>query len=261
MAPVPACCNSNGLRGVPMSNHLIDIQDAVFTWPDEQAFRLSVPRLEVGRGERVLLSGPSGSGKSTLLSLICGIVTPQSGRISILGTDLASLSSMKRDRFRAEHIGVIFQQFNLLPYASLTDNVLLPLSFASARRARTSAGGKTLEGEARRLLSALGLDAVEPTARARNLSIGQQQRVAVARALIGGPELVVADEPTSALDRYAQDRFLDLMFRQLAETGATLLMVSHDERLASRFDRVVQLNDILRRAASEAEATTDEVAA
>lgn len=230
-----------------MSSHLIDIRDAVFSWSDERGFTLRVPRLEVERGERVLLFGPSGSGKSTLLSLICGIVTPHAGRISILGTDLASLRAARRDRFRAEHIGVIFQQFNLLPYASIVDNVLLPLSFARVRRTRTEAEGRTPVGEAHRLLSALGLDAIDPKALAGNLSIGQQQRVAVARALIGAPELVVADEPTSALDRKAQDRFLDLMFTQLAESGATLLMVSHDERLAARFDRVIELGDILDR--------------
>ncbi|MEM7776118.1 MAG: ABC transporter ATP-binding protein [Pseudomonadota bacterium] len=228
-----------------MSHALIDISNVDFTWPSARAFRLEVAKLEVEVGSRVFLVGPSGSGKSTLLSLICGIVRPQAGKISILGTDIVQLSDVQRDRFRAEHIGVVFQQFNLLPYGSLVDNVLLPLSFAPERLTRVRANGHQASDDARRLLSALGLGDLPAGMPASDLSIGQQQRVAVARALIGSPELVIADEPTSALDRVAQDRFLDLIFEQLAATQATLLMVSHDERLAERFDRVIDLQDLI----------------
>ncbi len=224
-----------------MTQAVIAVEQARFVWPGRQDFRLDIADFAVSKGERVLLSGPSGSGKSTLLSLVCGILRPASGRIAILGTELGRLSSVARDRFRAEHIGVIFQQFNLLPYATVRDNILLPLTFAPKRRARVGA----VEREVADLLAALGLESVPPAARASDLSIGQQQRVAVARALIGRPELVVADEPTSALDAASQERFLDLMFAQLDATGSTLLMVSHDERLASRFSRVVQLAELM----------------
>ena len=220
----------------------IALSDVRFAWSGARRFSLTVDAFEVGRGERLLLLGPSGSGKSTLLSLICGIVTPQAGRVEVLGRNLPELSGPRRDRFRAEHIGVIFQMFNLLPYGSVLDNVLLPLSFAPHRRQRAGAA----EQEARRLLGALGLDDDLLAAPAANLSVGQQQRVAAARALIGRPDIVVADEPTSALDRARQDNFLDLLFGQVAAAGATLAMVSHDETLAARFDRVLALSSVLR---------------
>lgn len=216
------------------------ISDLRFSWPGD-GFTLSVPALRVARGERVLLLGASGSGKSTLLSLICGINAADSGRVVVDGTDLASLRPAARDRFRAERIGVIFQQFNLLPHVSARDNVLLPLRFAPDRRARAGDEPAAALG----LTRALGLpDALVTRGTAAALSVGQQQRVAVARALIGAPPLIVADEPTSALDAGAQGAFLDLMFAQLDGAGASLLMVSHDDRIAARFDRVLDLGDI-----------------
>ncbi len=193
----------------------------------------------------MLLIGPSGSGKSTFLSLLAGIVTPDQGRVSVLGTDLGTLANHARDRFRAAHFGIIFQQFNLLPYASVVDNVVLPLSFSNTRHARAVASGGQVHTEARRLLGRLGLDTASiDGARASSLSVGQQQRVAAARALIGSPELIVADEPTSSLDRGHQMAFLDLLFADLDAAGTSLIMVSHDETLAHRFTRVVRLDDI-----------------
>ena len=211
-----------------------------FAWPGRARFGIAVERFAVARGERVLLLGPSGSGKSTLLALLCGIAAPQRGRIRVLDRDLTAMSGPRRDRFRGEHFGIVFQMFNLLPWASALDNVLTALTFAPRRRARAAAAGGA-RAEAERLLRALGV-AVEGPAAA--LSVGQQQRVAAARALIGAPELIVADEPTSALDAAAQKGFLDLLFEQAAEAGATLLTVSHDERLAPLFDRAVALADI-----------------
>jgi putative ABC transport system ATP-binding protein len=215
-----------------------------FAWPGRNAFSLSVEAFALPRAKRILLIGPSGSGKSTFLSLICGIVAPQSGRIDILGTDITKLAASARDGFRAEHFGIIFQIFNLLPYGTVIDNVLLPLSFAPNRRKRATAKGPA-ENEAVRLLTRLGLEpnlTRGPTA--ANLSVGQQQRVAAARALIGSPEVIVADEPTSALDRNRQAAFLDLLFTETAQAGATLVMVSHDESLAPRFDQVMRLDEI-----------------
>jgi putative ABC transport system ATP-binding protein len=215
-----------------------------YRWNARDPFCLSIGEFEVSRGERLLLLGASGSGKSTLLSLLTGIALAQAGRLEVLGQRLDELSGSGRDRFRAEHFGIIFQMFNLLPYGAVIDNVLLPLSFAPERRARATAAGGT-ESEARRLLSALGLPADIGQQTAATLSVGQQQRVATARALIGSPDIVVADEPTSALDDDRQQDFLDLLFGQIEATRATLIMVSHDRRLARHFTRVAHLNDIL----------------
>ncbi|MBZ9811868.1 MULTISPECIES: ABC transporter ATP-binding protein [unclassified Mesorhizobium] len=222
----------------------VRLRGVAYRWNARDAFDLSIDEFEVSRGERLLLLGPSGSGKSTLLGLLTGIVLAQAGRLEILGQRLDGLGSSGRDRFRAEHFGIIFQMFNLLPYGAVIDNVLLPLSFAPGRRARATAAGG-MEGEARRLLSALGLPADIGQQTAATLSVGQQQRVATARALIGSPEIIVADEPTSALDDDRQQDFLDLLFGQIDATKATLIMVSHDRRLARHFTRVVQLTDIL----------------
>lgn len=218
------------------------LEDLAYAWPGRSGFAFELPRLEVPSGEKVLIVGPSGSGKSTLLSLVCGIVRPDRGRAVVDGVDLASLSSGRRDRFRAETIGIVFQMFNLLPYATALENVLLALAFAPARRRRVRGRERV---EALRLTDALGLpEHLVVETPAVELSVGQQQRVAVARALIGGPSLIVADEPTSALDASAQSAFLDVLFERVAEAGATLLMVSHDERLSGRFDRVASLLEI-----------------
>lgn len=224
---------------------VLDLNDVRFRWPGRQDFGIGIDRFSISRGERVLLIGPSGSGKSTLLSLVSGIVTPGRGRVGVLGEDIAAMGARARDRYRADHFGIVFQMFNLLPYANALDNVLLPLGFSARRRARV-AGGEGVRAEASRLLRELGIDDDHALhVKASNLSIGQQQRVAVARALIGGPEIIIADEPTSALDDDAQKRFLDLLFSQLEALGATLLMVSHDVRLAKRFDRAVRIDDVL----------------
>ncbi|MDV7145162.1 ABC transporter ATP-binding protein [Tropicimonas sp. TH_r6] len=221
----------------------IRVREMAFGWAGPPAFRLGVADFTVAAGETVFLLGESGSGKSTFLSLICGINRPQQGRVEIAGKELSALRAGQRDRFRAENIGVIFQMFNLLPYAGALDNILLPLRFAPERRKRVG----DARAEAMRLATALGLpsDLVEHGPAAA-LSTGQQQRVAVARALIGQPPLIVADEPTSALDAGAQAAFLELLFEQVRAVGSTLLMVSHDARLADRFDRQVQLSEIAR---------------
>ena len=223
---------------------IVRISNARFRWPGREAFSLTVEGFELPSRQRLLLIGPSGSGKSTFLSLLCGIVVPQAGRIEVLGTDITALGASARDSFRAEHFGIIFQMFNLLPYGSVIDNVLLPLRFAPSRRKRATAKASA-ESEAARLLGRLGLtDSLLRGRVAANLSVGQQQRVAAARALIGAPEIIVADEPTSALDRNRQAVFLDLLFTEAAQAGATLVMVSHDESLAGRFDRVLRLDEI-----------------
>ncbi|MGH1576443.1 ABC transporter ATP-binding protein [Planktotalea sp.] len=219
---------------------ILNLESTRYRWPGRAGFELSIPTLSLAPSETVLLLGESGSGKSTLLSLICGTILADEGRVSVAGCDIARLSAGKRDGFRAEQIGLIFQQFNLLPFASVEDNILLPLQFAPKRRSRVL----DTKAEAKRLCQDLELPSDIMTMRAGTLSVGQQQRVAAARALIGAPPLIIADEPTSALDAETQARFLDLLFAQSRAHGTTLLMVSHDARLSRQFDRVLQMHDI-----------------
>jgi putative ABC transport system ATP-binding protein len=225
---------------MPDAPFLLTLRDVHYRWPGRSAFGLMLTEFQMKEGETVLLLGESGSGKSTLLSLICGTVTAQSGTVQVAGTDMATLSAGQRDRVRAEKIGLIFQQFNLLPYAGVIDNILLPLRFAPERRQRV----KDPQTEALTLCGALGLPSEVTSMRAGSLSVGQQQRVAAARAMIGAPPLLVADEPTSSLDAATQAAFLDLLFTQAHANRTTVLMVSHDARLADQFDRVVQMTDI-----------------
>lgn len=217
---------------------LLAIREARFRWPRGGQDVVRIDRLDVAPGERVFIRGPSGSGKSTLLSLVTGIVLARSGSVSLLGRDWAALSAPRRDAFRADHVGYIFQQFNLLPYLSVLDNALLPVRFSSLRRRRAGEARET----ARRLLARAGLDEPLWGRGATELSVGQQQRVAAVRALIGRPELVVADEPTSALDEALRESFMDLLCGCCAEAGSALLFVSHDRRLAARFDRVLDMD-------------------
>lgn len=223
---------------------ILCLKDVQYRWPGRASFALDIPELSIAPAETVLLLGESGSGKSTLLSLICGTITAAAGSVRIAGTDFTALSAGQRDRFRAEQIGLIFQQFNLLPYASVLDNILLPLRFAPERRSRVAAP----QAEAQSLCRHLGLPEAAVFAKAGTLSVGQQQRVAAARALIGAPPLIVADEPTSALDAATQATFLNLLFAQARASGSSLLMVSHDARLAVHFDRVIEMADITRSA-------------
>ena len=221
---------------------VVEVDRVRFAWKAGEDDVLDVARFEVAAGERVFIEGPSGSGKSTLLGLLGGVASPREGTIRILGTELSSMPARRRDRFRADHLGFVFQMFNLVPYLSMIDNVTLPCRFSRRRRERAGSRSGTPEAEACRLLARLGLDREELFARTvTELSIGQQQRVAVARALIGAPELVIADEPTSALDEGTRERFLDLLSAQCDEAGTSLLFASHDTRLGALFDRRVSL--------------------
>jgi putative ABC transport system ATP-binding protein len=206
---------------------------------------LDLPELRVERGERLFLHGPSGSGKTTLLGLLAGVLAPRSGTVTVLGTPLGSLSGGLRDRFRAEHLGYVFQMFNLIPYLSVRENIVLPCRLSSHRRARLA--GRDLATEAAAIASRLEIDGLLDSP-VTELSVGQQQRVAVARALIGAPGLVVCDEPTSALDSDRRDRFLELLFARCDEAGSALVFVSHDLSLAPRFARTVALLQLNRAA-------------
>lgn len=224
------------------------ITDLLFRWPRQPQACLDIPALEIAPGEHVFLHGPSGSGKSTLLGLLGGIALPERGRIELLGKTITTMSGRARDRFRADHIGFIFQQFNLLPWLSALDNVLLPCTFSASRKQRAG----TAQEQAERLLTHLDLSPALWQKPAAELSVGQQQRVAAARALIGQPEILIADEPTSALDAPRQFAFVDLLLNEATAAGAALLYVSHDQRLAAHFDREIALAAI-NRAIQEAE--------
>jgi putative ABC transport system ATP-binding protein len=234
---------------------VIEVQDLRFAWPASWGRGpvpdcIAIDRLIIAAGRTVFLHGPSGGGKSTLLGLMAGVLLPSAGSVSLLGTRWSDLSGARRDAFRADHLGYIFQQFNLLPYLSVLDNVLLPCRFSALRRERATQDGGAPGAAARDLLQRVGLAEALWTRPASQLSVGQQQRVAAARALIGRPEVVIADEPTSALDAALRDGFMDLLLEACRSSGGTLVFVSHDERLAARFDERLSLSDINRAASS-----------
>ena len=228
------------------NNLAIHLSNIDFCWGSEKNdFRIKVKNFQLKKNESVILIGPSGAGKSTLLSLLCGILKPQKGITQILGENIECMSDSKKDCYRADHMGIIFQQFNLVPYLSAIDNVLLPLHFSPARRQASGKIQSKTGAEAKRLLDALGIASKTlGLQKAATLSIGQQQRVAASRAFIGSPEIIIADEPTSALDEENQTDFLEQLFKQKDATGASLLLVSHNTHIAERFDRVIELEKI-----------------
>lgn len=218
---------------------MIALEDVQFGY--DMRLVLDIPKLWIEQGSSVLLRGISGGGKSTLLGLLAGVLLPGKGRVEVAGQALQGMGGAARDRFRADHLGVIFQQFNLLPFLSVRDNIALGLRFSRLRSARISG---PLDDEILRLLEALQLDPALSKRAAGTLSVGQQQRVAAARALIGRPAVLLADEPTSALDRQAATAFLQLMSAQCRAAGTTVLVVSHDESLQPLFDRTIALSQI-----------------
>ena len=226
---------------------VIDIKDLEFRWQASGETVLSLDTVRVDTGEHLFVEGPSGSGKSTLLSLLAGVTTAQSGSVRVLDRELKRLGSVDRDHFRADHIGYIFQMFNLIPYLSVVENVMLPCRFSVRRRDQALVRSNSLEAEARRLLGHLDMDHPELLGRAvTTLSVGQQQRVAAARALMGSPELLIADEPTSSLDADRRESFIRLLFDECRQAASTLVFVSHDAALERLFDRTINLAEINR---------------
>lgn len=197
---------------------------------------LQISDWQVPQGARIFLRGASGTGKSTLLNLLCGLLRPSSGSLSVLGQELTRMSGHARDRFRARHMGVVFQQFNLIPWLSVRDNVRLAAYFAGSQ--------KNLEQHLIELGAQLNLTPALLEQKAATLSVGQQQRVAVMRALINRPEILLVDEPTSALDQDNRDAFIQLLLNTVNACGATLLFVSHDHTLAAHFPTQVQLSEL-----------------
>jgi len=212
---------------------MVKVEGLTYTWPQQQKPCLNGLNFSAEAGEKVFVVGASGSGKSTFLNLLAGILRPQRGRIFIGGTELNNLSARELDRFRARHIGLIFQQFNLIPYLDVATNIRLAVHFG--------AGNRLEDARVAALLEELQLDPALATRSASELSVGQQQRVAVARALVNQPRVIIADEPTSALDADSQDAFIQLLRKVSSDSGATVIFVSHDRRLSEHFDRVVEL--------------------
>lgn len=219
----------------------ITINNMQFSWrkpPAESASYqpfIHIPQWQINTGERVFLQGESGTGKSTLLNLLSGILQADKGSIQVLDTPLHTLSHRERDKFRAQHLGIIFQQFNLIPYLSVRDNIKLSQTFS---------GVPLDEQRIESLCEQLKLPAIMIEQAANQLSVGQQQRVAVARALYHQPPIIIADEPTSALDSHTRDEFIQLLLSQSQKTQSTVIFVSHDNSMATHFDRVENIKQI-----------------
>jgi len=222
----------------------VRIDNLRFRWSADGPVVLNIANLAIEDGAQVLITGPSGSGKTSLLNILSGIAVPETGSIDILDADMRAMPASARDSFRADHIGVIFQMFNLIPYLSVIENVMLACTFSKMRRDRSDDAGGVRE-QANNLLTALGLPPADfGSRRVDALSIGQQQRVAAARALIGNPGLVIADEPTSALDSANRRAFIDLVSSACRNLGATLIVVSHDEALFPFFDNRIDMQQL-----------------
>jgi putative ABC transport system ATP-binding protein len=200
-------------------------------------FRLTIPDFTVAKAEKVAVIGPSGSGKTTLLHLLAGILTPDSGAIEVDAVQVHRLSDAQRRDFRITTIGLVFQDFELLDYLSVLDNVLLPYRMTRALKLEPA-----IRTRARMLAKDMGMhDKLKR--RINDLSQGEKQRVAICRSLLPQPKLILADEATGNLDPVNKTRILDLLFQRAETHGATLLAVTHDHNLLSRFDRVVDFED------------------
>ena len=217
----------------------ITLKDIDFSYNKKDKV-LSISELNILEGEKIFIYGPSGSGKSTLLNLIAGVLSPEQGLLTILGRNMAELSMSKKDRFRGDHIGFVFQSFNLISYLTIYENILLPLKSSKKRHSKVKGN---IDSEIKRIAAHLKIDGFLDK-RVTQLSIGQQQRVAVARALVGSPEIVIADEPTSSLDEEVTDSFMELLIEEHRNKKFTLLFVSHDRRLSRFFDREIALCEI-----------------
>jgi putative ABC transport system ATP-binding protein len=223
------------------SSNLIEIKDLKFSYPQQSKTTLDIPHFAVPKGEELFLHGPSGSGKTTLLEVLSGVIKPTSGELHVLGQDFAKLDDRQRDAFRAQHMGYVFQSFNLIPYLSVAENIELPLHLSPARRKRI--GNVDLGLVIHALCGNLGIADILPK-KVMELSVGQQQRVAVARALLGKPDLLLADEPTSALDTDHREKFLKLMFELADLYDTTVIFVSHDRTIQHLFSKAVSLASI-----------------
>ncbi len=211
--------------------NIFEISDLKFKYAQSSQTVLDIPQLNIKQGQSIFLYGPSGSGKSTLLEILAAVTQPQAGQIKILSQDMSALSASQKDQFRSKHIGYIFQQFNLIPYLSVAENINLLFLFNQKKKN---------EKIYSRLIAALNIKNIEHK-KVNQLSIGQQQRVAAARALVFQPEIILADEPTSALDYNHRESFIKILFELSAEQNSTLDFVSHDMTLKPLFNTALDL--------------------
>lgn len=221
--------------------NLVEIQNLKFKYPSALDLTLDIPQLHIEKGKKIFLHGPSGTGKSTLLEILAGVLPASEGSVKILNQDLSQLSSSQKDQFRSHHIGYIFQSFNLIPYLTVKENIALPLYFSSGKRQKVSSQHE--DALIKELTQTLGIDLFLDK-KVTELSVGQQQRVAAARALIGSPEVILADEPTSALDYDHRERFIKLLFSIADKNNSTVIFVSHDKTLEKIFDQTISLSTI-----------------
>ena len=224
-----------------MTMNALELRQIEFAWPNQTKPLFIIPELSLQQGQTLFIGGPSGSGKSSLLSLIAGIQLPRKGSCQVLGTSLKQLSSSERDRFRGEYLGLIFQQFNLLPFLTVEENIELPSKLFASRLQKSTQLFGSVKRHIDTLCTALHLQPSLRRRQARLLSVGEQQRVAAARALLGCPALIVADEPTSALDEDNKLDFLNLLLSTASAQNTSVVTVSHDMRIASNFDHVFQM--------------------
>ena len=224
----------------------LSVSNLVFSYPGTQDEPvLDIQDWQLDTGESVFVQGPSGEGKSTFLNILCGILPIQQGEVSIFGNRLDQMNSRKRDRFRSDNIGYVFQQFNLIPYLDVINNVRLARSFSKEQKQGVS------DEEIGELLQTLNIDSQHWHKPARALSIGQQQRVAIARAFVNQPKLLIVDEPTSSLDHSNRDDFMSLLMKKVGETNATLIFVSHDSSLSAHFSKVESISEMGTREAQD----------
>ena len=217
----------------------VQLKDICFSYPESPKENvINIKSWSVNKCERIFLHGPSGCGKSTLLNLLSGILRPDSGEIVMLSQRVDKMTNRQLDHFRANHIGYIFQQFNLIPYLNAVDNIKLANQFSK------KTPPSTLQEKIVNLLSTFRIDDTDCYKPVEKLSIGQQQRIAIARAMINEPEILIADEPTSSLDTMNRDIFMSELHQMVSEMKTTLLFVSHDLSLSDRFDRIDPLLDI-----------------
>jgi putative ABC transport system ATP-binding protein len=221
-------------------DYAVDIEQLTFSYRAPKVV-LRIPVLTIVKGEKIFLHGPSASGKTTLLGILTGALRASEGRVIVLGQDFSRMSGPARDALRGSRIGYIFQMFNLIPYLNVMENIMLPCRISAERQRRLN--GRSREEEAKKLAARLGIGRIIGD-NVVDLSVGQQQRVAAARALIGAPELIIADEPTSSLDEDHREGFLQLLFNHCREIGSTLIFVSHDRRMMPLFDRAISLAEI-----------------
>ena len=222
-----------------MTNNLISIKNLKYKIGQNINFSLNIKNFKLNKSDSILIYGESGLGKSTFLNLLSGTISPQNGTIDILGTNISNTSSSIKDKIRGDHFGIVFQTFNLLPYISVKNNILLGKAYSSIKQSKSN------NDEIKELMDKLSLNYEDLINRkAYELSIGQQQRVAVARALIGKPEIILADEPTSALDKSNQKEFINLLFKSIDENEQGLIMVSHEHKLSNKFKKVKNITDI-----------------